>query len=236
MTSQSPAAQARLPGLLLALTFSTGIVDAVSFLGLDRVFTGNVTGNVLLLGMAAAGSPGLSPLRPAVSLVAFAAGATLAGRVLRVAPAVWTHRTTVLFALVGAMLLLCSGVWLGWGERQGVLSAVVTAALGLAMGAQAATARRLAVADLNTVVVTVAFTGLAAESPLGERTHRRWRRRAGSVALLGAGAVTGALLLRIHPGLGLLLSATVVLAVAAAGTTLVPPAPEGPAPHRQNPP
>lgn len=224
MTSQSPAAQARLPGLLLALTFSTGIVDAVSFLGLDRVFTGNVTGNVLLLGMAAAGSPGLSPLRPAVSLVAFAVGATLAGRVLRDAPAVWTHRTTVLFALAGSVLLLCSGLWLGWGEEQGVLSVVVTAALGLAMGAQAATARRLAVADLNTVVVTVAFTGLAAESPLGERTNRRWRRRAGSVALLGAGAVAGALLLRVHPGLGLLLSATVVLAVAAAGAAASPSA------------
>lgn len=224
MTSQSPAAQARLPGLLLALTFSTGIVDAVSFLGLDRVFTGNVTGNVLLLGMAAAGSPGLSPLRPAVSLVAFAVGATLAGRVLRDAPAVWTRRTTVLFALAGSVLLLCSGLWLGWGEEQGVLSVVVTAALGLAMGAQAATARRLAVADLNTVVVTVAFTGLAAESPLGERTNRRWRRRAGSVALLGAGAVAGALLLRVHPGLGLLLSATVVLAVAAAGAAASPSA------------
>ena len=34
-------------GLMLALTFTTGIVDAVGYLGLDRVFTGNMTGNVV---------------------------------------------------------------------------------------------------------------------------------------------------------------------------------------------
>jgi hypothetical protein len=31
---------------LLVLTFSTGLVDAVSYLGLGRVFTANMTGNV----------------------------------------------------------------------------------------------------------------------------------------------------------------------------------------------
>ena len=41
--------------LMLALTFSTGIiVDAVGYLGLDRVFTGNMTGNVAVPGMAPA--------------------------------------------------------------------------------------------------------------------------------------------------------------------------------------
>ena len=42
--------------LMLVLTFTTGIVDAVGFLGLDRVFTGNMTGNVVILGMAAEGA------------------------------------------------------------------------------------------------------------------------------------------------------------------------------------
>jgi hypothetical protein len=37
---------------MLALTFTTGIVDAVGYLGLDRVFTANMTGNVVILGMA----------------------------------------------------------------------------------------------------------------------------------------------------------------------------------------
>jgi hypothetical protein len=43
---------------LLALTFTTGLVDAVSYLALGRVFTANMTGNVVLLGFGIAGSGG----------------------------------------------------------------------------------------------------------------------------------------------------------------------------------
>jgi Protein of unknown function (DUF1275) len=44
---------------LLALTFSTGLIDAASYLGLGRVFTANMTGNVVLLGFGIAGAAGL---------------------------------------------------------------------------------------------------------------------------------------------------------------------------------
>ncbi len=48
---------------LLILTFSTGLIDAVSFLGLGHVFTANMTGNIVFLGFAVAGTPGLSAVR-----------------------------------------------------------------------------------------------------------------------------------------------------------------------------
>ena len=38
-----------LPPTLLLLTLTTGLVDAVSFLGLGHVFTANMTGNVVFL-------------------------------------------------------------------------------------------------------------------------------------------------------------------------------------------
>ena len=47
-----------LPAVLLALTLVTGVVDAVSFLGLGHIFTANMTGNVVFLGFAAAGAVG----------------------------------------------------------------------------------------------------------------------------------------------------------------------------------
>src|SRR5690606_2579666 len=49
--------------LMLALTFSTGVIDAVGYLGFDRVFSGNMTGNVVLLGMGIAGADGLPVVR-----------------------------------------------------------------------------------------------------------------------------------------------------------------------------
>src|ERR1700736_6710616 len=60
---------------LLLLTFTTGLIDAVSYLGLGHVFTANMTGNVVLLGFGIAGSGGLPVVAPIVSLAAFLAGA-----------------------------------------------------------------------------------------------------------------------------------------------------------------
>ena len=70
------------PGLtrtLLVLTFVTGIVDAVSFLGLGQVFAAMQTGNVIFLGLGIAGTAGA----PVVSLVAFVAGGGLAALLAR---------------------------------------------------------------------------------------------------------------------------------------------------------
>jgi uncharacterized membrane protein YoaK (UPF0700 family) len=41
------------------LTLVTGLVDAACYLGLGRVFTANMTGNVVLLAFGAAGTQGL---------------------------------------------------------------------------------------------------------------------------------------------------------------------------------
>ena len=59
---------------LLVLTFTTGLVDAASYLGLGHVFTANMTGNIVLLGFGIAGSGGLPVLAPLVSLGAFLVG------------------------------------------------------------------------------------------------------------------------------------------------------------------
>src|SRR5580704_13632380 len=77
----SPLIPIQMPvGILLAMTVVTGIVDAVSFLALGRVFTANMTGNLVLIGFAFAGAPGISISRSALALLAFLSGAVLGGR------------------------------------------------------------------------------------------------------------------------------------------------------------
>ncbi|WP_263997572.1 YoaK family protein [Mycolicibacterium vanbaalenii] len=98
----------------VALTFVTGVVDAVGFLGLDRVFTGNMTGNIVILGMGVAGADELPVLGPAVALGAFTAAAYLAGLVLRGPGGArqpgWQHRVTVLLTLGAATLTVATVV------------------------------------------------------------------------------------------------------------------------------
>src|SRR6476620_4636120 len=79
--AKSAAASLRHPltRALLVLTLTTGLVDAVSYLGLGRVFAANMTGNVVLLGFGIAGSGGLPVVAPLVSLGPFLVGSAVAG-------------------------------------------------------------------------------------------------------------------------------------------------------------
>jgi uncharacterized membrane protein YoaK (UPF0700 family) len=198
--------------LMLALTFGTGIVDAVGYLGLDRVFTGNMTGNVVILGMALVGADDLPVLGPVLALVGFLAGAAVGGRVLRRAAAAWTGLTTVLFAAVGlVMAALAVVLFVAGDDLAEPLALTITTLLGAAMGTQAATARFIAVKDVTTVVVTSTITGLAADSVLGSGKGGGSGRRTAAVVLILAGAAVGAALLEWHPGAGLLLAAVIVL-------------------------
>src|SRR5947208_2762058 len=68
---------------LLALTFTTGLVDAVSYLALGHVFAANMTGNIVLLGFGMAGSGGLPVLAPVISLATFLLGAGTGGALVK---------------------------------------------------------------------------------------------------------------------------------------------------------
>lgn len=203
---------------MLALTFSTGVIDAVGYLGLDRVFTGNMTGNVVILGMALTGADDLPVLGPALALAGFMAGAAVGGRVLRHAAPGWTGRTSSLLAAVGAVMAAVGGLLLTFSsELDHVSTIATTTVLGAAMGVQAATARFLAVKDVTTVVVTSTITGLAADSAFGSGQGGGSARRATAIALILLGALVGAAVLELHPGAGVLLSAAITLAVAGTG-------------------
>lgn len=205
--------------LLLLLTFSTGIIDAVGYLGLDRVFTGNMTGNVVLLGMALTGAADLPVLRPALALAFFMIGAAIAGKVLQKSSKEgWCPRTTSNLLIIGlGMTGLAITTAVVDVQDNATLGSVVTSILGLIMGMQAATARGLKVSDLTTVVVTSTITGLAADSSPTGGSNPRWARRTLAIMLILLGALTGAAALAIGLWLGLAISSAITLAVAFTG-------------------
>ncbi len=210
----------RLPPALLVLTGVTGLVDAVSFLGLGHIFTANMTGNVVFLGFAVAGVPGLSVARSSTSLFAFLVGAALGGR-LGVAMAAASRRRWLLTVAVSEAVLLVAAAIASIGFDIGSATPprrlyTVIVLTALAMGLRNATARRLAVPDLTTTVLTLTLTGLAADSGLAGGSNPRIGRRATSVVLMFAGAAIGALLLRVGLALPLVVSGACVLAAIAA--------------------
>jgi uncharacterized membrane protein YoaK (UPF0700 family) len=220
---ERPDGPRRVEPLLLALsllTLVTGLVDAACYLGLGRVFTANMTGNVVLLAFGAAGAQGLPVLAPTVSLVVFLAGATAGGWLAhhQVGPAgaeapALVRRRWVMLVLLGELGLVAVAGVVALGlpvDAGGARRYVVIGLLAAGLGLQNATVRRLAVADVTTTVLTLTLTGLAADSWLAGGRSPRVGRRVAAVGLMAAGA----LLLRVDVALPVL-AAAVVIALAA---------------------
>jgi uncharacterized membrane protein YoaK (UPF0700 family) len=183
-----------LPLTLVVLTGTTGLVDAVSYLGLGHVFTANMTGNVVLLGFAAVGVTGLSVARSLVSLAAVMLGALIGGRIATTYGDGPRRRWLLPVAVGEAALLLLAGgsaVGVHAGSSSAELYPVI-ALTAVAMGLRNATIRHLAEPDLTTTVLTLTLTGLAADSSLVGGTNPRPARRLGAVAAMLAGAALGA--------------------------------------------
>jgi uncharacterized membrane protein YoaK (UPF0700 family) len=197
---------------LLVLTFTTGVVDAASFLGLGHVFTANMTGNIVLLGFGIAGSAGLPVVAPLVSLGAFFTGSAIGGALSR---SIGAHRSAHMarsLLIEVALITLATLVAMVFQITPNHFSGdLVIALLALSMGVRNATVRKLGIADLTTTVLTMTLTGLAADSPIAGGSGEGTSRRTAAVIAMLLGAIAGALLLKVD--LALALAGAAVLAL-----------------------
>jgi uncharacterized membrane protein YoaK (UPF0700 family) len=189
-----------LPPLLLGLTLVTGLVDAFSYLLLGHVFVANMTGNVVFLGFALAGATGFSIPASLVALGSFVCGALIGGNV---ASRLGHHRGHLLAAAASLQALLfgvsvvvasASGDPVAGAYRYGLI-----VLLGISMGIQNATVRKLAVPDLTTTVLMLTITGVAADSAIAGGPGSAAGRRLVAVTAMLVGALAGAALaLHVH--------------------------------------
>jgi uncharacterized membrane protein YoaK (UPF0700 family) len=187
----------------------TGLIDAVSILGLGRVFVANMTGNVVFIGFALAGASGFSLSASIGALLGFLAGAFVGGRLVdRLAG----HRGLMLRnlgALEFGLMAIALFVILPSAALPGSGAAVTVSALcAAAMGIQNAYARRLAVPDLTTTVLTMTLTGIAAD--LHHTPALTTTRRIVAVLAMLFGAVVGAFVV-LNAGLAWALGLALVL-------------------------
>jgi uncharacterized membrane protein YoaK (UPF0700 family) len=172
--------------LLVALSFSTGIYEAISFLTFGKIFMGFQTGNIVLLGVGIAGTgppAGPDAVTAVVSLAAFAVGAMVAMRIL---PAfdgneavgddevfqVWER--TVSIAL-GVALVLQAGFLAGWltTSSPAHLAYLLVALGALAMGLQMNAIRALQVPGVSTTALPPPTSPSPAASPPGRSRSTR---------------------------------------------------------------
>ncbi len=204
----SERAHGPLPLLLVGLTIVTGLVDAFSYLSLGHVFVVNMTGNVVFVGFGLAGAGGISVAASLIAVLAFAIGAAAGGRwSVRHAP----HRGHLLAVAATAQTVLVVSAAVV-AEAAGVSGSatrlVLIALLAVAMGGQNAIARRIAVPDLTTTVLTLTVTGFVADATT---STVRIRRLVPVAAMLGGAVAGGALLRWISPSAPLWTAAALLL-------------------------
>lgn len=205
-----------LPSMMVIMTVVTGLVDAFSYLVLGHVFVANMTGNIVFLGFALAGAPGFSISASLAALAAFVVGAALGGRLFVHRAA---HRGSLLATaasiqsvfLVVAFVLATQTIDPSTGGYRFALIGV----MGIAMGLQNATARKLAIPDLTTTVLTLTITGMVADIGHVDKLPAINARRGISILGMFIGGLAGAILV-LHSKiyLPLSLAAIGVLAIA----------------------
>ncbi|HEX6471775.1 MAG TPA: YoaK family protein [Streptosporangiaceae bacterium] len=215
MTAPGPAPF--LPGLALV----AATTDAINFLGLGRVFTANMTGNTVLLGVGVASGDHTAALRSATALGGFllgtAVGAAIGGQGRSFA--------TALGVELGVII-----AWYAWWAAAGSAPRYGYVALsGVAMGIQSGAVTRLRVPGVSTTFITGTMTSFSVQ--LVDRLLRRRPAPPGSTQPLRAvvlpcyvaGAFAGGYAFHFL-GSGAVIVPLGVLAVLTAAAFLFPPA------------
>jgi uncharacterized membrane protein YoaK (UPF0700 family) len=167
--------------LLTALAFASGCIDAMSYVALGKVFTANMTGNTVLLGIAVVSGQWTRVGRSGCALAGFCAGVALAATVLRARAtgALWSRRATsaLAFELLPLVALALAGGAVGAANGDAYW---LIALAGVAMGIQSAAVRTVAIAGVTTTYISNMLTKLVGDGAIriGEQLGRRtgvWR-------------------------------------------------------------
>jgi uncharacterized membrane protein YoaK (UPF0700 family) len=150
--------------LLLVLSYAAGYIDALSYLELGRVFTANMTGNTVLLGIAVAQVDNHATIRASFSLVGFLVGAIIGTWIVErdQSKSVWPLAVTFALALEWIILLVFA---VGRQLASGALPTLAATAIlivfsALAMGIQSAAIHRLGISGIATTYITGTLTNL----------------------------------------------------------------------------
>jgi len=150
---------------ILLLTWVAGTVDAIGYLGLGHVFTANMTGNAVLLGLAFGQGQFLAAFRALFALGGFILGVTI-GAILahRAGTDVDQRRAFIGPVFVEALVLAVFALLLHLPvitHNQETLYVLIGLSA-VAMGIQSAAVRRLNLPGIATTVLTGTITSLVA--------------------------------------------------------------------------
>ena len=187
--------------VLMILTFSSGAVDAICFIAFTKVFTAFMTGNLVFLGIGAAGafkSNGPDLVRVGVVIAAFVVGVFIAARIVkrsRLSRIAGRGFSISLAGVLIAQLLFLAGWIAVSGDPSSTFATTLAAIEALAMGMQSSAVGSLEVKAVFTTAATATLINLSREAADRRVSDTDPGRMARILICLIAGATAGGLLL-----------------------------------------
>ncbi|WP_448627519.1 DUF1275 family protein [Geodermatophilus sp. URMC 64] len=228
--TRSPAPAVRVPGpvrlrqtLVVTLAVVSGATDAIGLLALGGAFTSVMTGNMVLLGVAASSADGTLAAASGLAILAFCAGAALGARVAG-SPGpgdrVWPRPVTVGLAVELVFFAAYAvGWWLTGGEPGPGVAVVLLLCTALGLGIQSSTVQRFGVSGMSTTYLTGTLTTVVIRLATGRGVREVWHSVEILLGLI-AGAAAGAGLLLLVPLAAPVLQLAALGAVVLIGATV----------------
>lgn len=224
---QSDTLEVRLPGsAVLLFTWAAGAVDALTYLS-AHVFTANMTGNTVLLGLSIGRGSSGEATRALVALAGYIVGLALGALLPCETGSARSRRAFLLTAamLEAALLAAFAALWPVSASRpEGhAVGAVLIAVSGVAMGLQSVLVRRFKLPGIVTTYITGTITSLVTaltdrlrgrhEPAATDELEARMKLQAQVFVIYAVAAlVSGALYSRWHAAVGALPILAVLLA------------------------
>lgn len=147
--------------MLVLLACVAGSVDVMSYYRLGKVFTANMTGNTILLGISIGQGNVASSLQRIAALAGFFAGALVGAYIIENTKKGWSYFITFSIFIETILISVLVFIWI----KEGVISnnyilyiSIVLA--GISMGIQSATIRHLNIPGIITTFLTGTITSI----------------------------------------------------------------------------
>jgi uncharacterized membrane protein YoaK (UPF0700 family) len=156
--------------MLLLLAAVAGSIDVMSYYRLGHVFTANMTGNTILLGLSIGQGKLSSSLHSLAALAGFIAGAFVGAFIVENRKKGWSYYITLSVAIESLIIFILILIW--FEEKQPASSSILYVSIALsaiAMGMQSATVRHLNIPGVVTTFITGTITSIGMSAVKGLR-------------------------------------------------------------------
>lgn len=178
--------------LVVVLAFTSGAIDAITFVRLGNVFSSVLTGNLALLGLALGERRSALAVSGGLALLGYLVGVLVGGALAgprENARALWPRRTTMTMAVELVVLAGFTGGWLATsGHPSDGARLTLLALTSTAMGMQSAAVRLLG--EMSTTYLTSTTIGIF-QSLAVHQVPREWVRSTSVLIVFVAGAAAG---------------------------------------------